>query len=259
MTEERLARDPPYLRPIVQYHGKWPFYRFMGLQEPASVLFSLLNYLAHDTGMRKIREQIPPHYPLRKYYLLFGYFGLASWMFSMIFHARDFNLTERLDYYAAGASVMYGLYYSTIRIFRLDQPTASGTGTKASRSTTVRLWTLICVLLYLLHVSYLTFGRFDYAYNMAANVVVGLAQNVLWTWFSIQQYRRVGKLWAAWPGFIVAWIASMMSLELLDFPPWRGMIDAHALWHLGTIAPTILWYKSVSPVAFFHRCPATAD
>lgn len=33
-------------RRMVQFNGKWPFYRFMGMQEPASVLFSLLNMFA---------------------------------------------------------------------------------------------------------------------------------------------------------------------------------------------------------------------
>ena len=37
---------------------------------------------------------------------------------SMIFHTRDFNFTEKLDYFAAGASVLYGLYYTPIRVFR---------------------------------------------------------------------------------------------------------------------------------------------
>jgi post-GPI attachment to proteins factor 3 len=30
---------------------------------------------------------------------------------------------------------------------------------------------------------------------------------------------------------------------LLDFPPIWGVLDAHSLWHLGTIAPTVFWYK----------------
>ncbi|KAK3703177.1 hypothetical protein LTR37_014654 [Vermiconidia calcicola] len=241
VTEKRLEREPPYLEPIVQFHGKWPFWRFLGIQEPASVLFSLLNFLAHDHGMSKVREQIPAKYPLRRYYLLFGYFGMASWTFSMIFHTRDFNVTEKLDYFAAGASVMYGLFYSPIRIFRLDRPQPSVTN--QSPSTILWIWTFFCASLYLLHIGYLTFIRFDYTYNMAANVVVGIVQNVLWTWFSIQRYRKVGRLWAAWPGLIVAWIILAMSLELFDFPPWWGMVDAHALWHLGTVGPTIWWYN----------------
>ncbi|TKA47935.1 hypothetical protein B0A54_01425 [Friedmanniomyces endolithicus] len=238
-TLSRLARDPPYLSPIVQYHGKWPFYRFLGIQEPASVLFSLLNLLAHDHGITKLNQYIPASYKLRKYYLLFGYFGLASWTFSMLFHTRDFVVTEKLDYFAAGASVMYGMYFAPIRIFRLDKPDAVGSNT----GTVLRLWTALCVALYLAHVGYLSFVRFDYTYNMAANIAVGVVQNILWTSFSVQRFRKVGRMWAAWPGLIVACIVLAMSLELFDFPPWWGMLDAHALWHLGTVGPTIWWYN----------------
>lgn len=209
------------------------------MQEPASVFFSLLNFLAHDWGMTKIRDYIPASYPLRKYYLGFGYCGLASWIFSMMFHTRDFKTTEKLDYFAAGLSVMYGLYYSPIRIFRLDKKGAlDGRG-----GTVVRLWSYLCLSLYLAHIGYLTFVTFDYTYNMAANVVVGVIQNILWTSFAIRRYRKIGRLWAAWPGLIVAWITLAMSLELFDSPPWAGMVDAHALWHLGTVGPTIWWYK----------------
>ena len=237
MTDTRLARDPPYREPVLQFHGKWPFYRFMGMQEPFSVIFSLFNFLAHDWGMTKIRSTIPSSYPLRKYYLMVGYIGLASWAFSMIFHTRDFSITEKLDYFAAGAQVMYGMYYSPIRIFRLDD---ADSPVKASL---LRLWTTLCIVLYVAHISYLSFWRFDYTYNMTANVVVGIVQNLLWTYFSIARYRRLKRIWAAWPGLIVAWIIMAMSLELFDFPPWWGMLDAHSLWHLGTVGPTIWWYK----------------
>lgn len=236
VTDKRLAREPPYREPVLQYHGKWPFYRFLGVQEPFSVLFSLMNFVAHDYGMGRLRETIPATYRLRRYYLLFGYFGLASWTFSMLFHTRDFGVTEKLDYFAAGASVMYGLYYTPIRIFRLDLKTSMN-------DSIVRAWTFTCIALYLAHISYLTFWRFDYTYNMAANVVVGIVQNVLWSWFSITRYQKSKKLWAAWPGICVAWIILAMSLELFDFPPWYGMLDAHSLWHLGTVLPTVLWYK----------------
>ncbi|MCJ1484612.1 hypothetical protein MMC06_004785 [Schaereria dolodes] len=162
---------------------------------------------------------------------------MASWIFSMIFHTRDFDVTEKLDYFAAGASVLYGLYYTPIRIFRLDQ------STPPVKQTLLRLWTLTCLLLYIGHVSYLTVWKWDYNYNMAANVAAGILQNVLWSWFSIRNYQRLKKPWAAWPGLIVAWIVMAMSLELLDFPPIGGMIDAHSLWHLGTVGPTIWWYN----------------
>ncbi len=221
----------------MQYHGKWPFIRTLGVQEPCSVLFSLFNFLAHQHGVAKIRDTIPASYPLRKYYIAFGYFGMASWVFSMIFHTRDFVWTERLDYFGAGASVLYGLYYTPIRIFRLDQINS------LSKQAVLRSWTVICIALFIAHVSYLTLWRWDYTYNMAANVAAGIVQNLLWSGFSITTYRRLKKPWAAWPGLIVAWIVVAMSMELLDFPPWRGMVDAHSLWHLGTVGPTIWWYK----------------
>jgi len=30
--------------PVQQYYGKWPFWRLLGMQEPASLLFSTLNF-----------------------------------------------------------------------------------------------------------------------------------------------------------------------------------------------------------------------
>ncbi|KAF2644774.1 Mn2+ homeostasis protein-like protein Per1 [Massarina eburnea CBS 473.64] len=236
VTEKRLAREPSYLQPIYQFHGKWPFYRFGGMQEPFSVIFSLFNYLAHDWGMSQLREKIPVSYPLRKYYMMFGYFGLASWVFSIVFHTRDFPLTEKLDYFGAGASVLYGMYFTVVRVFRLDKK-------DPMKQSVLRLWTITCILLYTLHVAYLSLWRWDYTYNMAANVAVGCVQNLLWSGFSYVRYKKVGRVWAMWPGLIVAWILLAMSFELLDFPPWLGMIDAHSLWHLGTVGPTIWWYN----------------
>ena len=226
------------LSPVVQFHGKWPFHRFMGIQEPFSVLFSLFNFLAHRDGMQRIRATIPSSYPLRKYYMLLGYFGLASWTFSMIFHTRDFNLTEKLDYFGAGASVLFGLFLAPVRIFRLDHA-------DAVKQSILRTWTLICILLYSLHAGYLSLWSWDYTYNMAANVAVGIAQNLLWTGFSIVRYRKMQKTWTAWPGLIVAWVILAMSLELFDFPPFWGLLDAHSLWHLGTVVPTVWWYRWV--------------
>jgi hypothetical protein len=206
------------------------------MQEPFSVFFSLLNFLAHQNGLSKITSSIPAAYSMRKYYVLLAYFGMASWVFSMIFHTRDFRLTEELDYFAAGASVLYGLYYTLIRIYRLDL------GGKRTKSF-LRAWTGLCLGLYAAHVAYLKWHKWDYTYNMAANVVVGVIQNIMWSWFSFEKYRASGRYWAIWPGLVVAWIIMAMSLELLDFPPWWGCLDAHSLWHLGTVAPTMIWYK----------------
>jgi hypothetical protein len=206
------------------------------MQEPFSVFFSLLNFLAHQNGLAKIMSSIPASYPLRKYYVMLAYFGMASWTFSMIFHTRDYRITEELDYFGAGASVLYGLYYTPIRVFRMDRE-----GEK--RKSILRVWTTLCILMFVAHVTYLKSFSWDYGYNMAANVAAGVVQNALWSWFSWQKYNESGRVWATWPGVVVAWILVAMSLELLDFPPWWGCLDAHSLWHLGTVAPTMIFYK----------------
>ncbi|KAK0731510.1 Per1-like-domain-containing protein [Lasiosphaeris hirsuta] len=234
ITSARLAALPP--QPVVQFHGKWPFTRVLGIQEPMSMLFSLGNLYAHYDGLAKVRATMPASYSMRRFYIALAYVGMVTWTFSAIFHTRDFPATEQLDYFAAGASVLYGLYYAVIRLFRLDRPTPT-------RQSVLRAWSASCAGLYLAHVAYLKLWSWDYSYNMAANVAVGTVQNALWSWFSWDRYRRSRRAWAAWPGVVVAWILVAMSLELLDFAPIGGALDAHSLWHLGTIAPAILWYN----------------
>ena len=234
--------------PVVQYHGKWPFVRLLGIQEPASVLFSLFNFVAHSQGLRRVRASIPSPYPLRTYYEALAYFGFTSWILSMVFHTRDFAITEKLDYFAAGASVLYAFYYAPVRIFRLYTHERRGL---------LQAWTVFCIALYAAHVGYLSLWRWDYTYNMAANVAVGIAQNALWTYFSISRYLALKKGWAAWPGLVVAWIVLAMSLELLDFPPLWGVLDAHSLWHLGTVAPTVVWYRCVCPTVCSRPSPSS--
>ncbi|KAI0817961.1 Per1-like-domain-containing protein [Xylaria sp. FL0064] len=223
-------------QPITQFHGKWPFVRVLGMQEPFSVVFSLGNFLAHQTGLAKLRERVPPNYPMRRFYEAFAYFSMASWIFSTVFHTRDFAATEQLDYFGAGASVLYGMYYALVRVARLDLPTPR-------RRSILRLWTVFCAALFLAHVAYLKLWKWDYTYNMAANLVVGMVHNLLWSYFSWKRWRETGQTWAIWPSMLVAWIILVMSLELLDFPPLWGALDAHSLWHLGTIAPAVLWYN----------------
>jgi len=207
------------------------------MQEPFSVLFSLLNFYAHYDGLyNKVLPQIPASYGMRPFYVWLAYVGMASWFFSAVFHTRDFRLTEELDYLGAGASVMYGLYYTPVRVFELYRRTPRKRGI-------LRVWTAACAGMYIAHVAYLKFWRWDYGYNMGANVACGAVQHLLWSWFSWRRYMRTGQGWAAWPGMVVAWVLMAMSLELLDFAPLWGCLDAHSLWHAGTVGPAVLFYK----------------
>jgi hypothetical protein len=72
----------------LQYYGKWPFWRVLGMQEPASVAFSLLNLYAHRAGALEMRKRIPEAHPLKYYYLMSAYVSMNAWVWSAVFHTR---------------------------------------------------------------------------------------------------------------------------------------------------------------------------
>lgn len=232
---------------IEQFHGKWPFDRYFGIQEPASVIFSILNFLPNFYGLRLIinltsgtdSRSVSPFLIL--VYKGFAVIGMNAWTWSTVFHVRDFVLTERLDYFSAGLTVTYGFFTAAVRVFRLYD---------SSRIVARYILIAVCLACYISHVCYLQFVTFSYSYNMLANVVVGALQNILWIYHSITSYREaiatsapnVNNTWRLWPAFIVLSITAAMSLELFDFPPLWNILDAHALWHAGTVLPTWWWY-----------------
>ncbi|XP_035689763.1 post-GPI attachment to proteins factor 3-like [Branchiostoma floridae] len=57
-TFQRAGKDVP------QFYGKWPFVRVLGAQEPASVVFSVLNGLAHLVMIGVFRSRVPKNAPL---------------------------------------------------------------------------------------------------------------------------------------------------------------------------------------------------
>lgn len=45
-----------------------------------------------------------------------------------------------------------------------------------------------------------------------------------------------------------------LLLEVNDFPPLLWVLDAHALWHLSTVLPTVLLYRyCMLKSLFFHE------
>lgn len=73
---------------IHQYHGKWPFWRWAGMQEPASVVFSMMNLLAHLRGAGLVKRKIPVDHPMRNYYIGFALVSVNAWCWSSVFHTR---------------------------------------------------------------------------------------------------------------------------------------------------------------------------
>lgn len=253
ITDHAIAHSLP----VQQYHGKWPFWRFAGMQEPASVAFSLLNFLVHARGALHVKRSIAEGHPMKGYYLKFALVSMNAWVWSSVFHTRDLPITEKFDYFFAALAILYAVYYTVIRLFHLySSETHRPSKTKASctNSRPHALWALTCIVMYLGHVSYLSLlPRFDYTYNMAFNLGVGMAHNLLWVAYSLpsavpllrrfpfrpHMYRPT---YASRAAFFVLTTIFATSLELFDFPPWHRVIDAHSLWHLSTVPIAAFWY-----------------
>ncbi|CAG8498892.1 20321_t:CDS:1 [Gigaspora rosea] len=213
---------------ILQYYGKWPFHRFLGIQEPASVLFSIFNGYIHYRYLPYL-YQIQDFYYMKKFYIVSAYVAMNSWFWSAIYHSRDFPITEELDYFSAGLTILYSLFYTVLRVFQIR-----------NKQQTL-LWALICISGFLAHCSYLHFIKFDYGYNMTASIIIGMSNNLIWVgWSIVHWHKRPDDAWK--PITLVLLILLAMSLEIFDFPPWWGIFDAHSLWHASTIFLASFWY-----------------
>ena len=162
-------------RGMVQFHGKWVFIRVLGMQEPLSVLFSIMNLAVHIRYLPRLRRMVPDVFPLKMVYLAHGLISANAWFWSAIFHARDKSFTERMDYFSAGAAILSGFFFTISRLFRL----APGD---------VRFSWLLRISggALVLHILYLSLStRFDYSYNMTVNVILALGQHPVASLFGL--------------------------------------------------------------------------
>ena len=250
MHHVELGRAAAGLPPL-KYHGKWPFTRLGGVQEPASVALSLANLWAHCVGYARFRRRMTPAYPMRTLWAAYAALSVNAWVWSSLFHCRDTRPTEILDYFSADCLVVFTLFAVTVRAGRLF----------AARQWLPVAMPLICGLG--LHFRYMLFTLFDYGFNVKARaprrlccracpstdapaywdgqmcVAAGAVHSlILLAWsFSTAHPRRVRLL-----GLLTAAHAASL-LEVLDFPPLAGIADAHALWHAATPLVTLGWYS----------------
>ena len=163
--------------------------------------------------------------------------------------------TEKMDYLSAAATILFGLYYSVVRLYHLYPVHQRLLLIAPPKSRLPHImWTLMCSLVYMWHVLYLTLmPRFDYSYNTAFNITIGMIHNFLWILYSLPASLPILRRFPTRPktyrpayvskaAVLVMATTAAMCLELFDFPPWERIIDAHSLWHLGTVIPTAWWY-----------------
>lgn len=270
VTKDRVRNH----QEIYQFHGKWPFTRVLGMQEIASVVFSLGNLLGNLYGFLKVVAAINQNKSTDRsvsngqltVIAFISLIAVFTWLFSAIFHVRDFEITEKLDYYFAGLTVLSGFYGIFSRVFKLYLP---------RKWLSKAVFTLVCLAAYSAHI-YRLETDWLYTYNMQVNISVGVLQYILWgigcfrlftDYYNMEQedtksenishlqyiqrgrmlfcdfYSKSPKLYSLYPLNLCFIVILGMSLEIFDFPPIFGLFDAHSLWHLVTIIPIYYgWY-----------------
>lgn len=263
-----LAKLPVIDKRTVQYFGKWPQLRVLGMQEPMSAVFSFMNLCVQIYAMKKLfRERLPLSFPLSNVYRSHVMIAAVAWIASTVFHTRDLWWTERFDYFSAAAVLMSGLFMSLCRIFQV-----------LPRTPLFSRLLSACVGAWVLHVLYLLSNRrMDYTYNMTVCLAVGVIHNLLWIMYArmprMMQQVRVMLMRLAHDHshahskailspkqcrsleLLVLLMFVAPALELFDFPPLFRLLDAHALWHCATVPLSWWWYHWLVEDA--HECLVT--
>ncbi|KAF5920814.1 hypothetical protein HPG69_003609 [Diceros bicornis minor] len=249
---------------VPQFHGKWPFSRFLFFQEPASAVASFLNGLASLVMLCRYRTSVPASSPMYPTCVTFAWVSLNAWFWSTVFHTRDTDLTEvlsgpcpprslsasdfphtgpsssspcpqKMDYFCASTVILHSIYLCCVsygwrgRTVGLQHPAV------------VSAFRALLLLMLTAHVSYLSLVHFDYGYNLAANVAIGLVNVVWWLAWCLRNRRRLPHVRKCM--VVVLLLQGLSLLELLDFPPLFWVLDAHAIWHISTIPVHVLFFS----------------
>lgn len=222
-----------------KYHGRWPFKRIYGLQEPVSVALSALNLAVQFHGWVSffilVNYKLPfrpnktTYYEYTGLWHIYAIFAMNTWFWTAVFHSRDVEFTEKLDCSSVVALLGYSLFLAIVRAFSV-------------RLEAARVMVAAPIFAFLItHILYLNFYEFDHGLNMKACVAMGAAQIILWAvWAGVTRHPSRWKLWV-----VVLGGALTLLLEVFDFPPYWGLVDAHAVFQATTIPLAYLWWSFV--------------
>ncbi|KAH7428377.1 hypothetical protein KP509_10G089500 [Ceratopteris richardii] len=232
----------------VKYFGKWPFKRVLGLQEPISVAFSVANLAVHVYGLtsflyllhlvlpRRPQGNRGPYYEYGFPWTVFGIACVNYWIWSAVFHARDSIPGEKLHHSSAVGLLGISLIVAIIRAFSL-------------RIEATQVMVAAPIIAFVsTHILYLNFYDFDSGWNMKVCVILGVLQLALWPiWAVYFSHPSRLKVW-----FVVLVGAMSMCLQIIDFSPIWGWVDACALWQGCMVPLTWLWWSFIKDDASYR-------
>jgi hypothetical protein len=205
----------------------------LGIQEPASTVFSLLGGLMHTANllayMRASKRRMTP-YPYDLCLKLYHYTWAFTCYSAFLFHWHETKLNEACDYYGVLAAVYVGLWYGILRCFSI-KPTSLLSGLIAAP--------LLFIVLHTIH--YMTFVLFDYGYHNKVCAFAIAFHAIFWTAVWV---RTGGKGKSVYFVYAHVLLGVCSSFELFDFTPLLGTFDGHSLWHLAALPAGFLLFEA---------------
>ncbi|NWS05066.1 PGAP3 factor, partial [Motacilla alba] len=219
---------------VPQFHGKWPFSRFLFFQEPASAFASFLNGLASLVMLLRYRAAVPPAAPTYPTCVAFAWVSPAALCPASALVTQTTLVATGLFLVHTGRTL--GRTGRTLTIPHLRRTLG------LQRPALISIFRAFLLLFLAGHISYLSLVRFDYGYNLVANAAAGMLTVAWWLRWCLRQGRRLPHVWKCAAAVLL--LQALALLELLDFPPLLWVLDAHALWHIGTIPLNVLFYRA---------------
>jgi hypothetical protein len=232
---EKKSKSDNYTE--LKYYGKWPFKRILGMQEVTSALASLFHLAANIYMFQELCKRFTVKTPLKNVWYSFVLVSINAWFWSFLFHIKDNTFTEKMDYFSAFAVVLLKLNLFFIRLFHDFK------WKEVEEVTWLIHWSSGVYFLY--HIYYMCSVEFDYGSNMKVNLMLGLVDSLFWIAWSVYYLVEKGRQHAVTCVFVTTLMTALALLEIYDFPPVLGLVDAHALWHWTTLVFPFYWYKFV--------------
>ncbi|XKL63358.1 hypothetical protein PGB90_005722 [Kerria lacca] len=214
---------------VPQFNGKWPFMRWLGMQEPASAIFSLFNLVSSISMYRQFYKAVRNISSMYWIWTMHVVVSINTWFWSIIFHVRDIPFTERMDYISASSFIYYTFYAFGYRILLFQN------------LFTKILFICGCLFFFVQHIMYLIMKPFDYHYNLDNLLLIGITTGIGTLFWCIYNWKNIHHV--KYAAMYVTLTMLVALFEIFDFAPILWTFDAHSLWHLMTIPLPYFLYK----------------
>jgi hypothetical protein len=234
MQSITLIRSEKGYGPL-KYYGHWPFLRIYGMEEPASVIFSILNSVPYfmilgRTLIGMLRKdnrvqdkngvEIKTHF-MHNWLVLYYFVSINCWLTSAYYHARKTDSASLVDFASALLFLGYSWWLAIRRIWGV-----------CANGKLVGLVFITGGMLFSYQVNRMSAGLVTFDQHMYVSISIAILNVLTWfSWVLFSSEKQEGNTNYRYLCLLCQlWFSLAALLELYDFPAIYGLFDAHSLW-----------------------------